>query len=100
VQYFFLKIGPEGQESFQLLRDCDWNQVFHPSVPVHGLGVPHFTMLSPAVDAMGLVWIIGQEDGAALGAIFQVTVHEDCGRVTKVTWARTEPSNEQQVLER
>jgi len=98
LQYFFLQIGPEGQESFQLLRDCDWSQVFHPSVPVCGLGVPHFTMLSPGGATVDLVWIIGPEDGAAPGAIFQVSVHEDCGRVVKVTWSRTEPTSEHQVL--
>mmetsp|Transcript_143161 Transcript_143161/g.398971 ORF Transcript_143161/g.398971 Transcript_143161/m.398971 type:complete len:1166 (-) Transcript_143161:183-3680(-) len=90
--YFFVQIGPDGQESFQLLQDLDWDRVIHPSRPIESSTAPHYLMLSPNDGyTMGLVWCIGQADGAAPGDVFIVMVSAINDRATKVTWAKAQP---------
>nr|AQS99206.1 type I polyketide synthase [Gambierdiscus excentricus] len=93
LYYFFVQIGPGGQESFQLLQDLDWDRVIHPSSLVQASGAPHSVALSPNDGyTVGLVWTIGQGDVAIPGDVFVVKVSAVKDRVTGVSWAKAQPS--------
>mmetsp|Transcript_69036 Transcript_69036/g.202089 ORF Transcript_69036/g.202089 Transcript_69036/m.202089 type:complete len:1148 (-) Transcript_69036:153-3596(-) len=88
VLRFFVEVGPEGEESFQLLQDGDWDQIIHPSLPVEAAGTPHNIMISPNTGAAArLVWTIGPGDGAVPRQVFKVSVSTVGRRVAHVTWA-------------
>merc|ERR1712048_829508 len=89
--YFFIKIGSESQESFQLLQDCDWDLVIHPNRWVDGPNIPHHVMLSPNDGgSMNCVWTIGQADFANAGEVFKVNVRAVNNRVLNVKWERAD----------
>jgi hypothetical protein len=87
---FYLQIGPDGQESFQLLLDLDWDIVVHPSRYADGAAVPHYVLYTSPNDgsAMNLVWTIGEKDGAYPGAIYAVRAYSQRGGVVQVTWSQ------------
>mmetsp|Transcript_70295 Transcript_70295/g.227598 ORF Transcript_70295/g.227598 Transcript_70295/m.227598 type:complete len:629 (-) Transcript_70295:78-1964(-) len=93
--YFFVQIGPDGQESFQLLQDCNWDRVVHPNIPVESSYVPHTVYLS-ANDghAISLVWTIGPGDGANPGDVFMVKVFTMRAKVLSVKWERSQGGKE------
>lgn len=86
---FFVKVGSDAQESFQLLHELDWSRIVHPSTYATS-GVPHSVLTSyNDGSAMDLVWTMGGEaDGASPGEVFLVKVTAANSRVTSVTWRR------------
>merc|ERR1719464_1020695 len=89
MHIFFVKIGPDSQESFQLLQDCNWDRVIHPNIPVgHPSTSYSFLMSRNDGNAMSLVWTIGEADYAQPGEIFQVKVLASGERPMSVTWER------------
>lgn len=94
-QYFFVLIGSDGWESFQLLQDLDWDRVIHPVRAIESAQVPHSIMMSPLDGyTVGLTWTIGAADGAAPGDVFMVRVEAIRDRVAKVTWGKAQPGPE------
>mmetsp|Transcript_103657 Transcript_103657/g.323091 ORF Transcript_103657/g.323091 Transcript_103657/m.323091 type:complete len:1165 (+) Transcript_103657:83-3577(+) len=93
--YFFVKIGQDGSESFQLTQDLDWDSLIHPSRPIDSSSTPHSLMMSPNDGyAMGLTWTIGEADGANHDDVFMVKVEARGYRVNKVSWAKAQPGPE------
>jgi len=94
-QYFFVRIGSEGSEGFQLLQDLDWDRVIHPSRHVESTTMPHTVMMSPLdIHIAGLTWTIGEADGAVAGDVFMVRVECIRDRVRKVYWHKAQPGPE------
>eukprot|EP00408_Alexandrium_pacificum_P025336 CAMPEP_0171183242 /NCGR_PEP_ID=MMETSP0790-20130122/15179_1 /TAXON_ID=2925 /ORGANISM="Alexandrium catenella, Strain OF101" /LENGTH=1162 /DNA_ID=CAMNT_0011648215 /DNA_START=63 /DNA_END=3551 /DNA_ORIENTATION=+ len=94
-QYFFIIIGSDGWESFQLLGDLDWDRVIHPARPIDSANAPHSIMMSPLDGyTMGLTWTIGEADGAAPGDCFMVRVEAIKDRVRRVYWHKAQPGHE------
>nr|AQS99229.1 type I polyketide synthase [Gambierdiscus excentricus] len=95
LYHFFVEIGPDGQESFQLLQDGSWDIIVHPNVPIYASKTPHWLMTSPNTgEALRLVWVLGGDDGATPGDIFKVKVATVGSRVSRVTWAKAERGEE------
>uniref|UniRef100_A0A7S0A995 Ketosynthase family 3 (KS3) domain-containing protein n=1 Tax=Pyrodinium bahamense TaxID=73915 RepID=A0A7S0A995_9DINO len=87
--HFFVEVGPDGHESFQLLQGCSWDVIIHPNVVVEGSGAPHTLMTSyNDGSASNLVWVIGEADGACPGDVFKVQVSAVGARVSQVTWTK------------
>mmetsp|Transcript_103656 Transcript_103656/g.323083 ORF Transcript_103656/g.323083 Transcript_103656/m.323083 type:complete len:1159 (+) Transcript_103656:83-3559(+) len=86
---FFVEVGPDGEESFQLLQDGDWDKIVHPFKPVEGADSAECAILvSPNTgEAAGLVWTIGTADNANPGQVFKVSVMAAGNRVGRITWA-------------
>lgn len=89
---FFLELGPEGKESFQLLEDFNWNRVVHPSVPNAHSGVQHDVLGPHPADqrSRGLNWTIGLDGFEKAGDVFEVQVYGETLAVTKVRWQRVD----------
>mmetsp|Transcript_93964 Transcript_93964/g.265926 ORF Transcript_93964/g.265926 Transcript_93964/m.265926 type:complete len:1160 (+) Transcript_93964:86-3565(+) len=89
--YFFVQMGADAQESFQLLEDYNWDAVLHPNRPVTHPEIPHTLMMSPNDGyAMNLVWTIGPDVAASPGEVFHVKVTYQGGRVRQVAWDRAQ----------
>lgn len=86
---FFVEIGPDGEASFQLLQDGDWDKVIHPFRPVEAAADAVGTIMMSPNDGSSarLVWVIGAADSAAPGQVFKVSVTTVGHRVAEVTWA-------------
>jgi len=93
---FLVEVGPDGEESFQLLQDGDWERIIHPFRPVMGMADPAAkgTIMTTRNDgsAARLVWTITSEDGAAPGQVFKVRVNTVGVRISQVSWARASPT--------
>jgi len=92
--YFYVELGDDARASFQLVREFDWDAIFHPSVAdAHG-GVPHQVKGPSPGDgrSRGLNWTIGLTGSETSGEIYEVRVfHEDRvigAVVSKVEWSR------------
>jgi len=87
---FFVAIGTEGGEAFQLLRELSWDRLIHPDGYVDGAGFAHRVVESlNDGTASDLVWAIGGgSDEARVGEHFRVVVSMLDGKVKTVTWAR------------
>ncbi|CAK0847854.1 unnamed protein product [Prorocentrum cordatum] len=82
-------IGPEGQESFQLLLEGDWDCTVYPSQPGAHPGMS-YEILGPDRCGHGRNWTIGRHaaDGARHGDQFLVGVSfEGDPREMRVSWA-------------
>ncbi|CAJ1405861.1 unnamed protein product [Effrenium voratum] len=90
--HFFVRLGAQGKESFQLLEDFSWNRVIHPSVANARSSVAH-TVVGPELGdgrARGLNWTIGLDGYEKPGDVFEVQVYGET-RVERVKWQRVEP---------
>lgn len=90
--HFFATIGAGGLESFQLLRNLDWNLLVHPDRYVDGSSTSHRVCESHNDgSAMDLVWALGgASDLASPGDHFRIDVVLLAGKVTSVAWSRAE----------
>ncbi|OLQ11910.1 Phthiocerol synthesis polyketide synthase type I PpsA [Symbiodinium microadriaticum] len=91
--HFFVQLGSEGRESFQLLEDFNWNRVIHPSVP-NARAAVEYKVEGPEVgDAKtrGLNWTIGLDGYEKPGDVFEVLVYGETHRVERVRWQRVDP---------
>nr|AQS99298.1 type I polyketide synthase [Gambierdiscus excentricus] len=96
--YFFLELGATAKESFQLVQDCNWNRIFHPSVAEATSGTEHEIVGPSAGDgrSRGLNWVVGLGGYEKPGDQFEVRVYDKAGYiaryVTRVQWSKV-PSN-------
>lgn len=82
-----LRLGHDGQESFQLLLDGDWEAVLYPSIPDAGPGVDH-GILGPDSLGHGKNWTIGRRNGVRPGDRCNIVVEVDqSGMPVLVSWA-------------
>jgi polyketide synthase-associated protein len=96
---FFIELGGDVKESFQVVEDMDWDRIWHPSKPDANSSVQH-EILGPKNDgtSVGLNWVIGKEGFEAAGEVYEVKVIDQPGprtafawsgrKVTSVTWQR------------
>lgn len=94
---FFVELGEDARANFQLVRDFDWDAIFHPSVPDAREGVA-YRIGGPAPGdgrTRGLNWSIGLSGSETPGEIYEVRVfHEEHvlgAVVSKVEWSRVQP---------
>jgi len=103
--YFFVELGSDGKEEFQLVQDFDWNKIFHPSKPEATMGMD-YEVLGPSVGdwrSQGLNWTIGKEGYEKPGDIFEVKVFDKVGYVgsyvRKVEWSKVSSGRDMQEAE-
>lgn len=81
-------LGPEGSETFQLLRDASWEKTFYPNVP-DASALEEHSVSGPDAKGHGLNWQIGkyEEEEAKPRARFVVIAGIDkTGMVRLVSW--------------
>ncbi|CAK9052454.1 unnamed protein product [Durusdinium trenchii] len=87
--HFFVRLGVNARESFQLLQDFSWHHVIHPSVANARPSLEH-SVLGPKAGDRGLNWTIGLDGYEKPGDIFEVQVFGEL-RVERVRWHRLAP---------
>lgn len=81
---FCLQVGARGIEGFQVLQDCDWGRIYHPSLPEAQPGDKH-VVLGPyplSRETVGMNWVIRAQPGD----YFKVRVTVQGAHVRQVEW--------------
>jgi len=92
--YFYVELGSEVKESFQLVQELDWDKIFHPSVPDASPSTEHEIQGPSFGDGRtrGLNWTLGKEGYEKAGDLFEVKVYQKVMLfqrfITKVEWAK------------
>jgi len=92
--YFYVELGDDAKASFQLVRDFDWDALFHPDKPdAHPEDVHAVIGPSPGDGrSRGRNWTIGTQGLETAGEIYEVRCFQDMRMmgvvVTKVEWSR------------
>mmetsp|Transcript_81928 Transcript_81928/g.227150 ORF Transcript_81928/g.227150 Transcript_81928/m.227150 type:complete len:565 (+) Transcript_81928:108-1802(+) len=81
---FLLEVHlPQDDCEFQIIRNRDWSQVFHPPSKQAGLNVT--SVLGPDKKCHGLNWLIGSKAGAVMEIEFQHAPDHKVG-LSKIHW--------------
>jgi polyketide synthase-associated protein len=87
---FYVALGSEGQESFQIMADRNNYATLYPSIPNASPFVDH-TIMGPSSPQLDVNWTIGlhSRDQGATGQSYEIKLHVDeKGWHRKVSWQR------------
>eukprot|EP00931_Biecheleriopsis_adriatica_P073763 TRINITY_DN47990_c0_g1_i1.p1 TRINITY_DN47990_c0_g1~~TRINITY_DN47990_c0_g1_i1.p1 ORF type:complete len:1197 (+),score=220.30 TRINITY_DN47990_c0_g1_i1:254-3592(+) len=99
VYSFYVQLGPQGVEGFQLVQDFDWSRIVHPDRPVTSSGAGHRTLVSPISDvSKDQVWAVGLDRQCSPGDIFKVEITALGDVVLRVAWSPFEDSKKLKSL--
>mmetsp|Transcript_61872 Transcript_61872/g.180834 ORF Transcript_61872/g.180834 Transcript_61872/m.180834 type:complete len:1030 (-) Transcript_61872:170-3259(-) len=103
--YFFVQLGSEGKEEFQLVQDFDWGMIYFPSKADATPDVEH-EIIGPSPGdgrSTGLNWTIGKDGYEKPGDIFEVKAFVKAGffgrSLHKITWSKVSGSRDLQEAE-
>lgn len=87
VYTFFVEVGREGYESFQLVQNADLSRIIHPDRPVTIPGSASRVLVS-SIDQVrqDLVWALGIEKANSTGDVYKVEVVVRGDVVMSVSW--------------
>jgi len=94
--YFYVQLGDDARVNFQLVKDFNWDVIFHPSIPDAHHGMNYFIRGPSPGDGRtrGLNWTIGLKGNEMAGEIYEVRAfhegHALGATISRVEWSRVE----------
>jgi len=99
--HFYVQLGTHGKESFQLVRNGNWDEIFFPSIGDASPSQPHRIWGPASSDGStrGRNWTIGAGEDAIAGNVYQVSVSVANDMPVAVDWKLIPQSVKVEALE-